>query len=191
MNTVGWVTIFAFVVDENHVIRIFDLGEILEQFAVESAHECFDTDRVKLFAREFLQFANRGFNGQSFAVWAIGGHSIKGVGNTDDATGERNIFAGEMFRVTAAIIIFVVMQYPGDLVGKKIYRAQNLRTNCRVLLDDGVFFIGQATGFANKTSFDADLGDIGQQSGIANAFDFFWRQIEFFGNRNRMLGIPA
>ena len=66
-------------------------------------------DGVELGTGALDQLLARGPDADRFAIRAHGGHDLVGIGDGDDATGERDLLAGEPARIAATIEAFVVL----------------------------------------------------------------------------------
>ena len=94
------------------------------------------------------------------AEGARAGHRVVGVGDVDDARGERYPLARQPFGVARPVEVLVVMSHRrGDLLHLR-HSGQQARAALRVEPDDGALFLGERGRLEQDGVGRADLADV-------------------------------
>ena len=153
----------------------------MSQDVVAGGEEGVDDLGVPLLAGAGLEDFIDLFDGHALAVGAVAGHRVEGVGHGDDAGDERDLVAGELERIAAAVPLFVVMQHGGQHVGELLDVGENAVAQLGVLLDVLELGVGQLARLAEHGVVDADLADVVQQAGHVERVQHFRLAAQLLG----------
>jgi hypothetical protein len=112
-----------------------------------------------------------------FAVAAVAGHRVVGVGHGDDPGDEGNVLALEPEGVAAAVPALVVQVHARDERVKEADRLEDVAAEARVLLEDLVLLRGELAGLV-EVHHAADLADVVHQRGLPDDLDHVGREAE-------------
>ncbi len=110
-----------------------------------------------------LQQRQRLFALHAFAIRPIATRCVIKVDDRNDSRDQRNRFAFETFRITAAVPLFMVITNDVfDRIGK-VHSSQNVATDCRVNLHLGKFSFGEFAGLVENVFGHRELADVVKQ----------------------------
>jgi hypothetical protein len=102
---------------------------------------------------------------------ARAGHRVVGVGDVDDARGERYLLAREPFGVARPVVVLVVVTHGrGDLFHLR-HGGEQTRAALRVEPDDGALLFGERGGLEKDGVGRAYLANVVEQRGQAELFE--------------------
>src|SRR5262245_24493504 len=156
--------------------------------AVRERHEeGFHDVRIELRAGAVAKLLLRGVVAERGAIGAVGGHRFVRVGNGEDPRLERDRLARQVMGITAAVDPLVVRQHPGADVAQ-VRVIEDPRAQLGMAAHLRPFLFRQLAGLLEHGVGDAELADVVQHAGGADALDARLRQAERAGD---VLGVAA
>jgi len=145
-----------------------------EDDAVEcaSGHDDFDDEGIELGTGAAAELALDVLDGECAAVRPIGEHGVDGIGDHDDAGGERDVGPGEAVGVSGSVVEFVVVSDAADdLVVEGAEGFEERGAGGGVGLDAEAFGRGEGVGFPDDAGeVGVDLADVVEERGLADGF---------------------
>ena len=114
---------------------------------------------------------------------AHGGHHLVGVGDSDDAPGQRDLLAGEPARIAAAVEAFVVMLHRnGPLAQPGLKRPDDPRAFVGMAPDAVHLPVGEPCRLGKDLGWDHELADVVEQRRPAQSRAVGGRKLHLVGD---------
>jgi len=146
--------------------------------------------RVELRARRLLELGERLLDLHAAAVEARRGHGLEGVRDAEHAAGERDVLAGELLGIAAAVPALVQVEHPvGDL--RHARALDDVAAERGVALHLEELVVGEPGGLEQHRVGHADLADVVEDPGGPDLVDLLLRHPELAREHRGVLGDPG
>jgi len=123
----------------------------------QHAQRGLDDGRIKLRAGTAHQFGARALLRATPLIGPVGRHGLIGLGDPNDTRGAWNALSSQPVGIAAAIPVLVMVRHRGHQRVQERTHLQDLRAECRVLLDERALGRGERASLVQESIGQCDL----------------------------------